>query len=195
MQKDKFRRFVSKFPLFDLLTALFALLLIFAPISTITIVIRAIGVAAAAYAVWRIVLQFTLNRGEFFFPLLTASYLLLLVFGTILLINPKGALAFLSATVGLFLIVDGIIKLYRASHLYGKELIIGMILAAFTVLFGSVLLFYPAGTARISAILIGASLLTDSLSNIAIRYMPKRNERQKSREYIETDFVDKSDEL
>ena len=195
MQRNKFRQFLSKFPLFDLLTAIFALLLMIAPISVITLVIRTIGITAALYAILRLVFNFTLNVRGVLFTLYSVSYVMLLVFGAILLINPKGALAFLSVSVGLYLIVDGVIRLLRASRASGAAMVVGMTLAALTVLFGSVLLFYPAGAVKISAILVGAALLTSSITNITVLYIPQRRHFNSKQNYIETDFIDKSDEL
>ena len=195
MQRNKFRQFLSKFPLFDLLTALFAILLIAAPISVVTLIIRSIGIAAALYAVARLILSFAISERDLLFTLYSVSYVMLLVFGAILLINPKGALAFLSVSVGLYLIVDGVIRLLRASRASGAAMVVGMTLAALTVLFGSVLLFYPAGAVKISAILVGAALLTSSVTNITVLYIPQRRHFNSKQNYIETDFIDKSDEL
>ena len=193
MRKTSLKHFVSSFPLFDVLTLIFSLLLIFAPISTVTVIIRAIGITAAAYALWRIALTIFIYERAFATTILTVSYVLLFVFGLILLINPKGALAFLSAAVGIFLVAEGGIKLFRAAAHGSGRMLFSRISAILTIVLGCLLLFFPSGGAKISAILIGASLLFESSSNIIIGYMPKRTKRDPT--YIEADFIDKSDEL
>ena len=195
MKRNRFKQFLSKFPLFDLLTALFAILLISAPISVVTLVIRAIGVSAAIYAVARLIFAFALGERSVLFTLYSVAYVMLLVFGAILLINPDGALAFLTVTVGLYLIVDGIIRLLRSSRAVGAPMVVGMTLAALTVLAGSILLFFPASAVKLSAILVGAALLMSSVTNITVHFIPKKRSFSAKEKYIEAEFVDKSNEL
>ena len=197
MHKQKLKDLLIFFPIFDIIGSIIGLLLIFTPESAVKVIIRIIGLALLIYAVYRTALLVRFYRRDAVFFLLILTQTILLLVGTVLAINPDGTLRLLAATVGAYMVANGALSLYRAAGTpVGGRKIATALAAVAGIILGFVLLFHPDGTLRLSAVLIGASLLVNSIRNIFSRTKAWRAERQqKGEEYIEAEFVDKSDEL
>lgn len=198
MNKQSNGGWLKSFPLFDIILIAVGLLLLLAPESAVTAALRIIGFSTVAYVIYRGYILLRFYRRDTVFVIILISQLFLLFIGAVLLLNPDGALRFLATVAGAYMVADGALKLYRAASTDEiKRKIIGAITSAASVILGFVLLLYPSDAVRLSGILIGASLVINALSSLISRFTVPRGKKggDEDGDYIETEFVDKSDEL
>lgn len=192
----KFVRKLSSLPVYEILLLVIGLLLVVFPGTATQVVLRVIGVLVLVYAVYRVAFLLACYVRDAGFTFLLICELLLATCGVILIVNPVGALAFLTSAAGLYLLIDCGVQLYRAVMWSGRN-VLGILFPAVGIVFGLFLLLYPTNAANISAILCGIALLLEGAERLILRLLHRAAKPKVSlkSEYIEAEFEDKSDEL
>ncbi len=126
-----------------------ALSLIFGIISVVIFFVRDIGTASPGYG---------LMIGMF------AS-----IFGLILLLKPASSLAFFAMLVGVFIIIDSIVKIqasFELKHVGATYWWVNLIISHISTVLGVLLVIDPLNSEILLPVFIGVSLIADALENI-----------------------------
>lgn len=185
-------------PIFDIVTLIAGLLLALTPASAIALMLRIIGLSLLIYAAVRGFVLFRFYTRDAVFMIILVSLALLFFIGTLLLVNPGGALRFVASATGAYMISGAVLRFYRASEIENlQQRVFQYILSLLILMLGFSLLIHPSGAARLSGILIGAALIINSIVSLLSRKRALRAQNQKSSkdDFISEDFTDKSDEL
>ena len=185
-------------PIFDIITLIAGLLLALTPASAIELMLRIIGLSLLVYAAVRGFILLRFYTRDTVFLIILVSLALLFFIGTLLLVNPGGALRFVAGATGAYMIAGGALRFYRVAGIESiPQRTLQYILSILILILGFSLLIHPSGAARISGILIGAALIINSASSLLSRKraLREQNKKSTSEDFISTDFRDKSDEL
>ena len=185
-------------PIFDIVTLIAGLLLALTPVSAIALMLRIIGLALLIYAAFRGFVLFRVYKRDAVFMIILVSLALLFFIGTLLLVNPGGALRFVASATGAYMLSGGVMRLYRTAKIESLPArVLQYALSILILILGFSLLIHPSGAVRISGILIGASLIINSAASLISRKraLHTKVQRGKMDDLITADFTDKSDEL
>ena len=91
------------------------------------------------------------------------------IFGLILLLKPDNSAVFFSMLIGVFIIIDSVLKLQTSFELRVMGVLrwwINLILSLASAVLGVLLVINPFGTGNLLLIFMGISLMVDALENI-----------------------------
>lgn len=122
--------------------------------------------------------------------------ILLIVLGIIMLTHPAGLMTFICASLGLFILADGIFKIQIAveSKKFGLQtwwLI--LVLAVLTGICGLTLLFRPGAGSRLLMILLGITLLSEGILNFSTGIAAVKIIRYQKPDTIEVEWREKNE--
>lgn len=184
--------------LFALLAIGSGLCLCLFPEESMTVAIRLIGFVTLLLFVYRFVAVLAERNRSFRFFWRVISTLLGLFCGGYMLIAPESALLYLFTAFGLLLIIDGAFKLQTAILSKRYDVFAMMILlinAVATIVFGFILLKFPQESLKVNAVLLGIGLIIDGLQNLFSTYfLPMIESRQKKAFEAEFEEIRKKEE-
>ena len=207
-----FDEFRQGFPLVALLALLAGVFLIVFPETALTMLIRIYGAIILLYGLLRL---FALLFGgvgdgmEILVVFRLLWVLFLLVVGAIFVASPSETASFLAVVAGIYLLVDGAVKLYRllmsraaiaaAFGLSIENTTLRVFYTTFcilTVSAGIFLLVYPKNMVRVLAVIAGVALLIEGVQGIVAFFAERAAKRKKESEenaFVATEFIDKTD--
>lgn len=190
---------IKNFPYYELLFSLFLVVIgicmIVFPSLTIHIASVLCGALLLAFTIHRFLLLFSTRERSLYFLILFLINLLTLFGALALIFFSRAAVGLIGCFVGLVLIVDALKRLYLILVLGAhrtRAFWIPLTVCALTLVFGIFLLFAPNAVADLTSILLGIALIVDSAQNAVFFFLDRRYEKQRSDDYIETDFEDKT---
>ncbi len=95
--------------------------------------------------------------------------LLASIFGLILLLKPDNSAVFFSMLVGVFIIIDSVVKLQATFELKNIGAIqwwVNLVLSVVSAVLGVMLVINPFGTGTLLLIFMGISLIVDAIENV-----------------------------
>lgn len=157
----------------------FGVVLIVFPGKTIDIVCYIAGCAAITLGL--IALIMLLTKKEQMFPVLTMVLgIVCIVCGIILLVHPDFVKRIIPSIIGLFIIIDSIIRGVSALTIKGKSLywVGAFTLSIVGVVFGILVMVFGDKVADVMAVLAGVALIIDSIENLIIYIAYKKHINQ-----------------
>lgn len=153
----------------SILFGLLGILLIAVPTFSIAAIGILCGVILIVFGIVRLVGYFSKDLYRLAFQYDFAFGILLIALGAIMLWHPGSLMNFICITLGVSFLADGLFKIQIAidSKRFGiREWWLILVLAILTVLFGGILIARPSESSRILTVLIGISMLCESILNI-----------------------------
>lgn len=157
----------------------------------------AIGGMLMLTGIVEIILQLSASEcaPSFFAPRVLTD-LFLLFSGLYMLFRPAAAIHLVAQLLGVYLLFRMGRRLFLLSlstRTRTPRHIVRVILASLGALGGLALLFFPARMTSALTVILGITFILCGTHELVRRRIPRRIERRKKNDYIETDFVDKSD--
>lgn len=145
------------------------LLLVFAPDFSITVLGTLCGVLLILFGVVKLIGYFSKDLYQLAFQYDLALGILLIVLGMALLARPERLFTFFCITLGLFFLMDGLLKIHISleAKAFGiRTWWVILTVSAITSGCGGTLLFQPSESMRVLAVLLGLALLFESILNV-----------------------------
>ena len=124
------------------------------------------------------------------------SGILLMVFGIIILLRPSSLMNFVTIVLGLYILADGVFKIQIAvdSKKFGLSRWWAILVPALIcVVFGAMLIFFPAGT-RAVTVIMGIDLLAEGLLNICTVICAVKIVKNQKPDYFEAEYTEKDED-
>lgn len=183
---DRIRKSKWTYIIASVIFILLGLMLIFDPTTTGRKITFLIGGAIIAYGAFRLVSYFIKNKGEKSVSIDVIIGTVLCICGLAIIIFSNDVFRILSLFVGIFLIIDGMLKLQTAINARRAGISSWwavLAAAAACIAFGCILIFVPALRNNASAMALGIALLVDGAQNlisaiysdIILKKVPKEN--------------------
>ncbi len=179
----------------SILLCLFGILLIVFPEFSNGILGIIAGILLILFGGVKLVGYFSKDLYRLAFQYDLAFGILLIILGAVMLIHPGTLMSFTCIALGLFILADGLFKIQIAfdSKRFGiREWWLILALALIACICGLVLVFRPTESASIITILLGITLLSEGLLNLGTVITAVKIIRNQQPDYIETDYIDKS---
>ncbi len=147
----------------------FGLSLLIRPQLSTTVICYAVGALCLIYAAVTLIKYFTDGSKRYYVEPNFVLPVILGIFGLVIIVRPAVVISILPVTVGLVLIVSGIVKLQDSFSLkrYGFERwYISLVFAVVSLLFGVIILLNPFGTGLVFARIVGALFAVDGILSI-----------------------------
>jgi uncharacterized membrane protein HdeD (DUF308 family) len=128
-----------------------------------------IGALALIFGIISLVIFFSRDTGTFAPGNGLMIGMFASIFGLILLLKPDNGAVFFSMLVGVFIIVDSIIKIQASFEMRvvgAKRWWINLLISLISTVLGVLLVINPFGSGALLLIFIGITLIIDSLENI-----------------------------
>ncbi len=122
--------------------------------------------------------------------------ILLIVLGIIMLVRPQSLVMFICASLGLYILSDGLFKIQIAveSKQFGiQKWWLILILAILTGICGLILLFRPGEGSRLLMILLGVTLLSEGILNFSTVIAAVKIIRHQKPDTIEVEWCEKNE--
>lgn len=153
------------------------------PDFSVTLAARICGGTLAAFGIFKLIGYFSKDLYRLAFQYDLAFGILLLSIGAVMLIHPGGAIHFICAMLGVYILADGLMKVQIAldAKRFGlRSWIYIMTAALLACTAGLVMLFRPAEGARLLTVLLGLSLLLEGILNLltALTAVKLRNKKR-----------------
>ena len=176
----------------------FGVVLIVFPGKTIDMVCYIAGGAAITLGLIAVIMFFA--KKEQMFPVLTLVLgVISIACGIILLVHPEFVKRIIPSIVGLFIIIDSIIRGVSALSIKGKSLywVGAFTLSIVGVAFGILVMVFGDKVAEVMAVLAGVALIIDSVENliIYIAYKKHINSSKETATIEEPEYTVKSSEV
>ena len=184
----------------NLITAIalciFGIALIVFPIGALSVILRVIGaVILIAKSVKIVSIVKTYTRSPEYTVILI-NEILIAVFALILIINPASTVNVITLIIGIYLLISSAMRIYT----YAKKMPKGsvappvIVFDVLSALAGLWLIFHPASLAQLVGVFIGAASLIKGVALlVGLLSARKKSSGGAPRDYISTDFKDKSD--
>lgn len=151
--------------------------LIIWPETSVAVICTALGIAAVAAGAVRLAGYFSNDLYRLAFQFDLAVGILSILLGAVLLLRPEDMLLLLPAAVGLFILVDSVLRLQTAidaKHFGMDKWWAILLLSAAGAALGLLLLLRPFQSGRVLARMLGLTLAADGAENLlACRYTVK----------------------
>lgn len=147
------------------------LLFLLDPALSLRVVCRLVGVLCLLFGAAKLAGYFSRDAYGLAFQFDLGLGLVALVLGILLLLRPEGAASLLQLLVGLFVVVDGILKLQTAldARRFGlPRWWVILLTAAVTAAAGLLLILNPLGGARAMMMLLGAALIAAGIETLIV---------------------------
>lgn len=164
---SKSYKFISL--LVSIIFVCFSVFMIIQPAMSISVLIKSLGVIVLVDGILHIASYFKHLKGEKTLSLELIRGILNFIIGVIVISNPEAFLSFFAIIIGVWILIQSIIKFqfaFNMKSIEDKNWIIIFILAIVTFLFGCVILFNPLGFAKDMTIIYGIILLITEIINI-----------------------------
>ncbi|MDE5763603.1 MAG: DUF308 domain-containing protein [Ruminococcus sp.] len=166
-------------------------MLIVVPDFSVALTARICGGTLAVFGIFKLIGYFSKDLYRLAFQYDLAFGILLLGIGAVMLIRPGKAIHFICAMMGVYILADGLMKIQisiDAKRFGLRSWLYIFITAVFACISGLIMLFRPNDGARILTVLLGISLLSESVLNLltAVTAVKLRNKN-----IIDADFIEK----
>lgn len=175
------RDFKRHFILVSVLYLILGIILIIWPATSLTVVCYVLGAIMILYGLLQVVRYFSLDKEFRIFKLDLFIGIVSLVFGIFTLVSPGMIISILPVIVGIFFLVEAVIKIQNAVELnragfdnWWLVLLVGILVAALGVL----LLINPFAAMTTFVMVIGICLIVDSAASIWSVYCVSKRVRQ-----------------
>lgn len=172
-------------------------LLVKPEVSSVTICV-VLGTVAVIYGVVKILGYFSNDQYRLAFQFDLAVGVLSIVLGVVLILRPDEVLAFLPTVIGVFILVDSILRFQTsidARHFGMSKWWAILLISCAGAVLGTLLLFHPFQSALAMIRLIGLTLMIDGTENlVTCAYtvkVPRRSSADKT--VIDADFTEVDD--
>lgn len=145
-----------------------AWLLIMPEVSSVTICV-VLGAVSVLYGIIKLLGYFSNDLYRLAFQFDLAVGLLSVVLGLVLILRPDAVLSFLPAVIGVFILVDSILRFQTsidAKHFGMRKWWVIMVVSCMGAVLGALLLFHPFDGALAMIRLIGLTLMIDGTENL-----------------------------
>ncbi len=168
-----------------------ALLLIFVPESFIALALQILAAIVTVYSIINVV---RLSKsGNILVNIDMPIYIALIILGIFVIISPLSAVMLVCIGFGLYYIATGVWKIIKIYHLLQSNIYkkTDFIIPSLSVIIGIVLLFFSGTAIKIASMAAGIVILLKTI--LIIIDDLKGNKAKPESDYIESDFVDKSE--
>ncbi|MGN0580271.1 MAG: HdeD family acid-resistance protein [Ruminococcus sp.] len=168
-------------------------LLITVPDFSLTLAARICGGTLAAFGIFRLIGYFSKDLYRLAFQYDLAFGILLLNIGAVILFRPGGAIHFISAVLGVYILADGLMKVQISldAKRFGLHSWIWILIAALSAcIAGIIMLFRPAYGARILTVLLGTSLLLEGILNLLTALTAVKLRNKNNSDIIDADYTE-----
>lgn len=154
------------------------------------------GILMLIFGVVKFVGYFSKDLYRLAFQYDLVSGILLMVFGIIILLRPSSLMNFVTIVLGLYILADGVFKIQIAvdSKKFGLSRWWAILVPALIcVVFGAMLIFFPAGT-RAVTVIMGIDLLAEGLLNICTVICAVKIVKNQKPDYFEAEYTEKGED-
>ncbi|MFQ9511661.1 MAG: HdeD family acid-resistance protein [Lachnospiraceae bacterium] len=169
---DILKDFRKHFLVTSLLLIAIGIFLLMKPATALNLVCYALGAVIIVYGLFKMIC-YLMNREYSFFQYDLFTGIIALLLGVFLLVKPHVLASVLPVVLGIFLFLDGVMKLQNALDLKKSDydkwwsiLVFSLILGVLGIL----LLFNPFSAITTVVMVIGASLVADGIINLISTY-------------------------
>ena len=184
----------------NLITAIalciFGISLIVFPVGALSVILRVIGAViliAKAVKIINIVRSYTRSPE---YTVILINEILIAVFALVLIINPASTINVITLIIGVYLLASSAMRIYTYAKMPKSAPVwVAIVFDGLSALAGLWLIFHPASLAQLVGVFIGAASLIKGVAMlVGLLSAKKKSASNNSRDYISTDFKDKSDE-
>lgn len=173
-------------------------LLVSPGVSAVTICV-VLGAMSVLYGLIKLLGYFSKDQYRLAFQFDLAVGILSIILGVVLLLQPDAVLAFLPAVVGIFILVDSVLRLQTAvdaRHFGMSRWWVILLISCAGAALGALLLFRPFESALAMIRLIGLTLMIDGAENLVTCVYTVKVPRRSSadRTVIDADFTEADDD-
>ena len=197
---DKIREFFNKIDrsmLIGVCLLIAGVLFFFASGDLLETLVRIAGGIVVAVAIVRFIRLMSIYAKGVYLTTALFSVALLFLLGLVMIMVPGGTLHIIFAAIGIYLIVNALIRAYRIASAPKKvkepSWWLGVILTAAIFLLGFWLMLSPAEATRVTEIIAGIALIVKGAEMLSSSIASGKRGSKKRSDDIEADFVDKSD--
>lgn len=172
------------------------ILLICRPSLSANLIGTVCGILMLIFGVVKFVGYFSKDLYRLAFQYDLVSGILLMVFGIIILLRPSSLMNFVTIVLGLYILADGVFKIQIAvdSKKFGLSRWWAILVPALIcVVFGAMLIFFPAGT-RAVTVIMGIDLLAEGLLNICTVICAVKIVKNQKPDYFEAEYTEKGED-
>ena len=163
------------------------ILLICRPSLSANLIGTVCGILMLIFGVVKFVGYFSKDLYRLAFQYDLVSGILLMVFGIIILLRPSSLMNFVTIVLGLYILADGS-KKFGLSRWWAI-----LVPALICVVFGAMLIFFPAGT-RAVTVIMGIDLLAEGLLNICTVICAVKIVKNQKPDYFEAEYTEKGED-
>lgn len=153
----------------SILVSVLAMCMVLNPEFTLRAVVLCFGYILVVDGIIHFISYFSIEDDYRFFSYELAQSIIDIIFGFLIVANVQVVEAFLPIILGIWIILDGILKLQIATNIrgvHGASWGVMLTMSAISVLLGLVLVFNPIKTALLATQIIGGILVITQLINI-----------------------------
>ena len=157
---------------------------------------RALGIGMVVCGAIKLGGYFSKDLCRLAFQYDLVSGILLMVFGIIILLRPSSLMNLVTIVLGLYILADGVFKIQIAvdSKKFGLSRWWAILVPALIcVVFGAMLIFFPAGT-RAVTVIMGIDLLAEGLLNICTVICAVKIVKNQKPDYFEAEYTEKGED-
>lgn len=172
------------------------ILLICRPSLSANLIGTVCGILMLIFGVVKFVGYFSKDLYRLAFQYDLVSGILLMVFGIIILLRPSSLMNYVTIVLGLYILADGVFKIQIAvdSKKFGLSRWWAILVPALIcVVFGAMLIFFPAGT-RAVTVIMGIDLLAEGLLNICTVICAVKIVKNQKPDYFEAEYTEKGED-
>lgn len=163
------KKYAKNSLLISILLVAFSLFLIFDPEKSINIVMSILAIILIANGIVRAITYFTTSRDYKLYNFDLVQSIICIISGGVILFKPTIIFTFLQFIVGIWMIIQSIIKIQislNLRELSSKLWVSNLILSFLTLILGLVIIFNPFATTITLTTICGIMLLISELSTI-----------------------------